>query len=395
MSALFKISIFKISPLAISFICLPLIYNRLDLEVIGVFERLMFINAFIVLILKFSIPSVYFRSCYENPKKSIGISNSFESVILLAYLLLFGILIVFLESSLQILFFISSIGLVTLEFIRRDIQYRENYGNGICIVFFTALLLQVLKIILVFFYSKELASLLISEIIVNFSYLIIYFFYRSKYIFSGLSSFKYLIYLVEEFKYLSSIYIHHLISFVFQYLNKIVTILYLSSSDMAILSLGLKFILPFSLLIDVFCFYFMPKVFKGYKNKNKSILLSLTFTLIFIPVYFLTLESLILILFEERYHLTISLLPILLFGIYFNFAYRLISIDFFYSKKLMPVILSTVLPMMVCLYGFYGLNIEPNLIIVSGIFLFQSLFQFLILFSVLFYKKLNNAAGIN
>ena len=150
MSALFKISIFKISPLAISFICLPLIYNRLDLEVIGVFERLMFINAFIVLILKFSIPSVYFRSCYENPKKSIGISNSFESVILLAYLLLFGILIVFLESSLQILFFISSIGLVTLEFIRRDIQYRENYGNGICIVFFTALLLQVLKIILVF-----------------------------------------------------------------------------------------------------------------------------------------------------------------------------------------------------------------------------------------------------
>ena len=140
---------------------------------------------------------------------------------------------------------------------------------------------------------------------------------------------------------------------------------------MAILSLGLKFILPFSLLIDVFCFYFMPKVFKGYKNKNKSILLSLTFTLIFIPVYFLTLESLILILFEERYHLTISLLPILLFGIYFNFAYRLISIDFFYSKKLMPVILSTVLPMMVCLYGFYVLNIEPNLIIVSGIFLFQ------------------------
>ena len=392
---LFKISIFKISPLAISFICLPLIYNKLDLDVIGIFEKLMFFNAIIVLVLKFSIPSVYFRSCYENPKKSIGIANSFESIILLSYLILTGILIILIQSFLQILFIISSIGLVTLEFIRRDIQFRENYGQGICIVFFTALILQILKVILIYLYSKELDSLLIPEILINFSYLLIYYFYRSKYLFTGLSSFKYMLNIFEEFKYLGSIYVHHLISFIFQYLNKIVTILFLSSSDMALLSLGLKFILPFSLMIDVFCFYFMPKVFKGYKNKNKSIFTSLVFALIFIPIYFLVLKSLILILFEERFHLTISLLPILLFGIYFNFAYRLISIDFFYSKKLLPVITSTILPMIACLFGFYVLNIEPNLVLVSGIFLFQSLFQFLILYSFVLYKKFNTIVNAN
>lgn len=385
---LFKISIFKISPLAVSFICLPLIYNKLDLDVIGIFEKLMFFNAIIVLVLKFSIPSVYFRSCYENPQKSIGIANSFESIIFLSYLILAGVLIILLQSFLQILFVLSSIGLVTLEFIRRDIQFRENYSQGICIVFFTALILQILKVILIYLYSKELDSLLIPEILINFSYLLIYYFYRSKYLFTGLSSFKYMFYIFEEFKYLGSIYAHHLISFIFQYLNKIVTILFLSSADMALLSLGLKFILPFSLMIDVFCFYFMPKVFKGYENKNKSIFTSLVVALIFIPIYFLVLKSLILILFEEKFHLTISLLPILLFGIYFNFAYRLISIDFFYSKKLLPVITSTILPMIACLFSFYVLNIEPNLVLVSGIFLFQSLFQFLILYSFLLYKKI-------
>lgn len=385
---LFKISIFKISPLAVSFICLPLIYNKLDLDVIGIFEKLMFFNAIIVLVLKFSIPSVYFRSCYENPQKSIGIANSFESIIFLSYLILAGVLIILLQSFLQILFVLSSIGLVTLEFIRRDIQFRENYNQGICIVFFTALILQILKVILIYLYSKELDSLLIPEILINFSYLLIYYFYRSKYLFTGLSSFKYMFYIFEEFKYLGSIYAHHLISFIFQYLNKIVTILFLSSADMALLSLGLKFILPFSLMIDVFCFYFMPKVFKGYENKNKSIFTSLVVALIFIPIYFLVLKSLILILFEEKFHLTISLLPILLFGIYFNFAYRLISIDFFYSKKLLPVITSTILPMIACLFSFYVLNIEPNLVLVSGIFLFQSLFQFLILYSFLLYKKI-------
>lgn len=392
---LFKISIFKISPLAISFICLPLIYNKLDLEVIGIFERLIFFNAIIVLVLKFSIPSVYFRSCYEDSKKSVGIASSFESIVLLSYFILTGFLILLFQSTLHILFILSSIGLVSLEFIRRDIQYRENYDQGICIVFLTALFLQVLKIILIYKYSKELDSLLIPEILTNFIYLIIYYFYRSKHIFTGVSSFKYMFFIIEEFRYLSSIYIHHFISFIFQYLNKIITIVFLSPSDMGILSLGLKFILPFSLIIDVFCFYFMPKVFKGYKNKNKSIFLSLTLALIFIPIYFFILESLILALFEERYHLTISLLPILLFGIYFNFAYRLISIDFFYSKNLLPVIISTVLPLLACIYGFYGLKIEPNLIIVSGIFLFQSVFQFLILFFITLNKKFNHTVNID
>ena len=388
MKALIKISVFKISPLAISFICLPLIYNKIDLETIGLFEQLMFINAVVVLVLKFSIPSVYFRSCYEQASEaSIGITNSFESILILLYLLLSLLLTIFLSSFLNGLFIVSSIGLVFLEFLRRDIQYRENYNQGIYIVFFTALILQVLKIIFVYFYSQELSSLLIPEIIVNFIYVGIYFLYRSTYLFKGISSLKYIKFLLDEYKYLSQIYIHHLISFVFQYLNKIITLIYLSAADMAMLSLGLKFILPFSLLIDVFCFYFMPKVFSGYKNKNKTVVMSLFFALSFIPIYYFVLQYLILALFAERYHMTISLLPVLLFGIYFNFAYRLISIDFFYSKKLLPVILSTLFPMIVCLISFFWMKIEPSLMVVSSIFLYQSIFQFLVLFSVNFYQK--------
>lgn len=375
----FKAFIFKTSPTFLSIICLPLIYAVVPIEVIGQFEEILFLSAIVVIFLKLSIPSIYFRAAYENISESIAVVRFYEVWCILVAPFLFLGVYYFTNSLLIGLYFMSCIGLCFLELVRRDVQFRSNYRVGVSIVFASALLLQVLKLFAVWFYASSLEALLGAESVVNFLYLLIYFWYRLVYFRTTDTSKSWYFTYKKYIKYGAELYVHHILSFFYQYSNKLVTVALLSSVDMAILALGLKFVLPFSLIVDAFCFQLMPKIFKGLDDESKILRLSVVVCAVSIFPYFLFANLVLNLVFGSEFSSAGQILPFLLLGVFFNFIYRLSSIRYFYAKEILPVIVSTASPVVVVGLFLWFMKFDISLEFVSLIFCIQAILQTLLI----------------
>lgn len=329
----------KVSPTLLSIITLPIIYRIVNIGNVGKYEELLFLSSVVVLILKFSIPSLIFRQKFKSRKSSISLIYAFEVIAAFGYFTLFFTLLSLKQDPLVIALLTSTLGLVCVELINRDIQFRENYMLGFSIFFSMGLFLQLLKIVLVLLLSDKFLALVLSETITNLFYIFIYIGYRRNFLSRKFRFKNPCKALIKHKKYWLQLYLHHIISFANQYMNKLLVIVFLAASDMALLSLAIKILLPASLLFDVINYYLVPKLFRREINYKKLIFTISPFVFLFSIIYYFIARTLILALFPPDFSSSVEIMTILLIALNFNFLYRLSTSKHFKSENLTIILL--------------------------------------------------------
>jgi len=370
----------QVAPILISFIALPLIYSRVPIEDIGRYESTLFIGALLLIFSRLSLPSVYFRHKLKEEASSLFIIRILE---ILCCLLCFVLVVIFLTTEITHLliekcYFISLIVLILIEALNKDIQTDENYLLAIKIFVSCAIFVQCIKVMFVFNGYASYSGLLVGDILLNFVYLIVYVVYRQRLL--KIPRIRDIVaslgYLNFDKKYWLTLYAHHVMSFVNQHLAKIIVIMYLSTSDMALLALSIKILLPISLSVDAFIYWLSPLVFKGkFKTTAYHVLaifgigaLLLVFAELFYDVIFL-------MIFPEIFIESKSIFMILLFGQILNVVYRISAVQILASSNVSVLLIITTINLLVSACMIYIVDIELSLKIVASITIIQALVQ--------------------
>ena len=373
---LFQIFCLRFSPSLFGLLSLPFWYPFLDLGEIGEYESAIFLSSIVVVLAKFSLPSVYFRDFFESNDAAKSTLISLELIVCFAYVLIVGFLAVSPLHLPMKVFLASSAGLVFFEVVTRDVQARQQYQTVAVVVFVLSGALQLTKYAVVAVFDWGVDGLLLADSIFNLSLLVLYLAYRALVINGQRTLPMPLVnnFLTLDVRYWAQLYIHHLASFGFQYLTKIIVLIHLSSEEMALLGFSFKLFLPFSMLVDVVCFAIVPRYFSAKGSYSAPVNLVMGF-LILALTYYLLVPHLISLVFDDRFNGAHLLLGCQLIACIFTLYFRLTTLSNFYNKNLIPVIGSSLIPSVVVLLFFNISTIQINLFQVGLIFIFLSAMQ--------------------
>jgi O-antigen/teichoic acid export membrane protein len=370
----------QLAPILISFIALPLIYARVPIEDIGRYESTLFLGALLLVFSRLSLPSVYFRHKLKEETSSLFIIRILE---ILCCLLFFLMAVIFLTTEITHLliencYFISLIVLILIEALKKDIQSDENYLLAIKIFVSCAIFVQCIKVMFVLYGYASYSGLLVGDILLNFVYLIVYVVYRKRLI--NIPRIRDIAtslgFLNFDKKYWLTLYLHHVISFVNQHLVKIIVIMYLSSSDMALLALSIKILLPISLSMDAFFYWLSPLVFKGkVKTTVYHILIVFGLGALFLVFAELFYDVIFLMIFPEIFIESKSIFMILLFAQILNIVYRISAVQILASSNVSVLLIITTINFIFSACIIYIVDFELSLEIVASITIIQSLVQ--------------------